>query len=290
MRTNVIVVPSTLQGTVVKAAHSMGHFGITRTKEMLRTRYWFPGMNAAVEDEVQKCFACQVVTKKTQPEPVKLMQMPTRPWETVAMDFGGPWPDGHYNLVVIDKYSRYPEVQFTYSTSFKSTSQKLKKIFATYGTPKRIETDNGPPFTSQEFKEFAIKEGFTHHRVTPQHAQANGEAERFMNVLNKTERIAHLESADPKMRIYEMLTAYRSTPHPATGKTPYQLMMNRDIRIKLDHTGESLADEDIQERDLSYKRKAKIYTDEHKTCQGAYTEGRRPCPFETALTGKVTTA
>ncbi len=62
----------------------------------------------------------------------------------------------------------------------------------------------------------------------------------------------------------EMLTAYRSTPHPATGKTPYQLMMNRDIRIKLDHTGESLADEDIQERDLSYKWKAKIYADEHR--------------------------
>ncbi len=85
-----------------------------------------------------------------------------------------------------------------------------------------------------------------------------------MNVLNKTERIAHLESADPKMRICEMLTTYQSTPHPAMGKTPYQLMMNRDIRIKLDHTGESLADEDIKERDLSYKKKAKIYADKHR--------------------------
>jgi transposase InsO family protein len=69
----------------------------------------------------------------------------------------------------------------------------MKHIFATYGTPRRIETDNGPPFNSREFKEFGREEGFEHHNITPLHPRANGEAERFMQMLNKTERVANLQ-------------------------------------------------------------------------------------------------
>ena len=38
-----------------------------------------------------------------------------------------------------------------------------------------------------------------------------------------------------KMAIQEMLIGYRSTPHPATGITPYEGMMNRTVRTKLDY-------------------------------------------------------
>ena len=61
------------------------------------------------------------------------------------------------------------------------------------GTLRRIESDNGPPFNSKEFNEFAKQEGFQHHRVTALHPRANGEAERFMQNLNKTEEIANLQ-------------------------------------------------------------------------------------------------
>ena len=108
-------------------------------------------------------------------------------------------------------------------------------MFSTHGTPRRLETDSGPPFNSEAFAVFAKEQGFKHHRVTLAHAQANGEVERFMAVLNKTEHIAKLEGKDYKSCIYDTLTAYRATPHPAHGKTPYQLMMKRDIRAKLDH-------------------------------------------------------
>ncbi|XP_053380042.1 uncharacterized protein LOC128548702 [Mercenaria mercenaria] len=109
------------------------------------------------------------------------------------MDFGGPYPDGHYNLVIIDKRTRYPVVEQTRSTSSRVTCEKSRGIFATYGVPERLESDNGPPFNSVEFKEFSQEMGFYHHRVTPEHPRANGEAERFMKVLNKTEKIAHSE-------------------------------------------------------------------------------------------------
>ena len=65
-----------------------------------------------------------------------------------------------------------------------------------YGTPKRIESDNGPPFDSKDFQEFALQEGFEHHKIKPLHPRANGEVERFMQMLNKTEQIANLQGKD----------------------------------------------------------------------------------------------
>ena len=73
--------------------------------------------------------------------------------------FGGPYPDGHYNLVIIDKRTRFPIVEQTTSTPCRVTCDKLRAIFAMHGIPERIETDNGPPFSSTEFKEFSEEKG-----------------------------------------------------------------------------------------------------------------------------------
>ena len=40
---------------------------------------------------------------------------------------------GHYVLVVIDDYSRFPEVAIVHSTSVKAVLPKLNRAFATYG-------------------------------------------------------------------------------------------------------------------------------------------------------------
>ena len=120
--------------------------------------------------------------------------IPEKPWEVVSVDFGEPYPDGHYNLVVIDKRTRYPEVETLRTTACKQTKEKLIKIFSTHGIPNRLESDNEPPFNSEEFSKFAIEQGFEHYTVTPGHPRANGEAEVFMKLINKTEQIAHLQS------------------------------------------------------------------------------------------------
>ena len=123
--------------------------------------------------------------------------------------------------------------------------------------PRRLETDNGPHFNSSEFAKFAKEEGFKHHRVTPLHPQANSEAESFMKVLNKTEQIAHLQHANSKTALQNMLMGYRSTPHLATGVSPYTAMMNRTIRTKLDAvipTDINDVQRGISARDKQYKK------------------------------------
>ena len=101
-------------------------------------------MNSMIDTAIDQGYECQVAAKGDREEPIKVTSIPNRPWDTVSIDHGGPYPDGHYNLVLIDKRTRYPVVEFVPSTDFQTNKEKLKHIFATYGTPRRIESDNGP--------------------------------------------------------------------------------------------------------------------------------------------------
>ena len=74
---------------------------------------------------------------------------------------------GHYVLVVIDDYSRFPEVEIVHSTSAKAVLPNLDRVFAAYGVPQVVKSDNGPPFNGHEFAQFADYLGFKHNRVTP---------------------------------------------------------------------------------------------------------------------------
>ena len=261
LRCRQIIIPEKLQKQVIIAAHSLGHFGMTRTKQMLRAKYWFPRLNSMVEDAVTRCYQCQISTTDSKQEPVKPSAIPETAWHTLSVDFGGPYPDGHYNLVVIDKRTRFPVVEQTTSTSCRVTCDRLRKIFATHGIPERLESDNGPPFQSVEFAEFATEMGFHHHRITPEHPRANGEAESFMKVLNKTEQIAHSDGKTSSSAIQNMLMGYRSTPHPATGHTPYEALMKRNVRTKLDsknfrkRENYHNMEQEITKRDREYKKK-----------------------------------
>ena len=225
-----------------------------------------------IDTAIDQCYECQVATNGDREVPVKVTSIPNRPWNTVSIDHGGPNQDGHYNLVQIEKRTRYPVVESVPSTDSQINKKELKYIFATYGTPRRIESDNGPPFNSKEFNEFAKREGFQHHRVTALYPRANGEVERFMQILNKTEQIANLQGKtrlERRNAVQDMLIAYRSTPHPATGVTPYEALKGTPVRMKLDYIEpkpkRDEKDDIIDRRDAEYKQKMKQQREERKT-------------------------
>lgn len=75
-RINQIIIPTSLQRKVIKAAHRLGHLCMTKTKKMLWEKYWFPAMNSAMELIISQCFECQVTTKQHRQEPVKTTGIP----------------------------------------------------------------------------------------------------------------------------------------------------------------------------------------------------------------------
>ena len=137
-----------------------GHQGITKTKSFLRSLLWFPGMDAMAERMFRDCLACQVVTPQISRMPLKMTPLPGETMEKVAVDFYGPLPTGEYLLLVTCKYSRYPFIEIVTSTAAKAVIPHFERMFSEFGYPSEVTADNGPPFCSQEFKEYAAKSGF----------------------------------------------------------------------------------------------------------------------------------
>ena len=59
-------------------------------------------------------------------------------------------------LVVVDAYSKWMEVSIVNSATTATTIEKLKTMFATYGLPRTVVSDNGSVFTSSDFEQFML--------------------------------------------------------------------------------------------------------------------------------------
>lgn len=161
LKQNKIVIPKTLRKKVVKLAHT-GHQGIEKTKSLLRSKVWFPNMNKILIAETNTCIPCQAATPKTSTNPIMCLELLLGPWENLDLDFGGPFPNGKYTLVIIDKYSRYPLVRIINNLKTETVVYELKKIFMEFGLPECIITDNGPPMNETLFSQFLKSLGIKH--------------------------------------------------------------------------------------------------------------------------------
>ena len=86
-------------------------------KQFLQSIVWFPNMDEIIERHIGKCISCQASVYTPMQEPVESTPLPDYPWQCIDIDFLGPLPSGHYLMVVIDEYSRFPEILVTRTTS-----------------------------------------------------------------------------------------------------------------------------------------------------------------------------
>ncbi|CAB3996481.1 Transposon Ty3-G Gag-Pol poly [Paramuricea clavata] len=263
LRGSLIVLPESLRLKAVQIAHE-GHQGLVKTKQLLREKVWYPGIDKLAKHTVDTCLLCQANGPNSHQEPLRMTTLPPQPWHTVNIDFCGPFLGGSYLLVIIDAYSRFPEVEIVSSTSAKSTILKLERIFATHGIPKVLKSDNGPPFQSHEFSLYLKELGIKHKPSSPLWLQGNGQAENFMKPLVKAVKSAHHENKDWKREMFKFLLNYRATPHSTTGKSPSELLYNRKIQTKLPQVtveNDSSLHQEVKERDERLKKNQKEYAD-----------------------------
>src|SRR5690606_35591041 len=114
------VVPHSLQSSFLELAHddlTAGHLSFCRTYDKLRQRCYWPSMSRSVSKYVRSCLACQSRKgpKHNNLRHLKSILPPLSPFETVGIDFLGPFPlssDGNrYIIVSVDYLTKYSETK-----------------------------------------------------------------------------------------------------------------------------------------------------------------------------------
>ncbi|XP_055633708.1 uncharacterized protein K02A2.6-like [Toxorhynchites rutilus septentrionalis] len=191
-----------------------------RMKSLARSFVYWPNIDDVVEDYVRCCRSCAEAAKSPRKTNLESWPIPSKPWERVHIDYTGPI-NGYYYFLVIDAYSKWPEIYRTRSTSTTKTLEMVEEIFARYGNPKTLVSDNGSQFVSARFKQFCEEARITHLTIAPYHPQSNGQAERFVDTLKRGLKNAPDHKAPAELFLGRPITTTldllkpRKTPTPA---------------------------------------------------------------------------
>ena len=206
---------------------------------------------------------CQVCLKESKPgkEPLISTVLPKFPWQVVGTDLFELNKDNY--VLVVDYFSRFPEVVKLTSTTSANVISALKSVFSRHGIPEIVRSDNGPQYASAEFSTFASSYGFQHVTSSPRYPQSNGLAERCVQTVKNLLK----KSNDP----YQSLLSYRSTPLTWCDLSPAELSMGRRLRTSLPQTDKLLIPQwpfltKFREQDRALKEKQKENFDSrHRT-------------------------
>nr|XP_050038406.2 uncharacterized protein K02A2.6-like [Dermacentor andersoni] len=134
----------------------------------------------------------------------------------------------HHNgatyLLLVDYY-KFVEVKKMSTTAASPVISVLKHIYAQFGIPSEVVTDQGPPFDSTEFRNFNKERDIVHKPTSPLFPRSNGQVERTVQTIKATMTKALSEGKELSM----VLMNHRATPMNGL-LSPAEMLMGRKIR------------------------------------------------------------
>ena len=238
------IVPKSQRRTVLRFSHdaqTSGHLGISKTLSKVRQNYYWPGLSQDVKLYVAGCEMCQ---KGKDPIPTKRAPMQEArsgyPMERIAVDILGELPvterGNRYVLVVSDYFTKWTE-SFPMRNIEAATVARImvEEVFAKFGIPDQIHSDQGRQFESRLFVEMCELLQIDKTRTTPYHPKSDGMVERFNKTLCSMLR-AYINDnhSNWDLLLPYVMMAYRATNHESTGVSPNMLMFGHNTRTPLD--------------------------------------------------------
>ena len=191
---------------------------------------WWPGISQHLLQMIQQWQVCSKMSVPRR-EPLLVTPVPEYPWRKVGTDLFE--LKGVHYLLIVDYFSRYPEITKLVSITSSAIIAALIAAFSRHGILDAVRSENGPQYLSQEFARFADSYAFKHVTSSPLFPQSNGEAERMVKTVKRLLE----QSKDPFMA----LLSYRSTPLPWCNHSPAELTLGRHIRIMVPQTNAYLS-------------------------------------------------
>ena len=209
----------------------IGHSGMSKMKALAHTVMWWPKLDTDIEELVRGCNECQLTRPMPPISPLNPLPWPAKPWCRIHVDFAGPFLN-HMFLIVIDTGSKWIEAFPMLTSTSRATIRCLKTLFAQFGLPDILVSDNDTSFTSSEFQEFLANNGIKHWKSSPYHPSSNRSAEKAMQIVKQG--LKRIKGGSINDRLSKLLFSYRITPHTTTGVSPAQLLMGRNLKSRFD--------------------------------------------------------
>ncbi|KAL1447250.1 hypothetical protein WDU94_013945 [Cyamophila willieti] len=222
---NRLVIPKVVRKHVLNLIHET-HLNFEKSKLTAQKFFYWPGMLSDLKNFIVSCPICQRFQRSKIKDPLKSHDMFDIPFYKVGVDIA------EYNkksfLILIDYYSRWIEVATLKDKSACSVINSLKNMFARFGIPKIVISDN-VPFNSAEFIAFSREWDFNSHTISPHHSQSNGLAEKAVGIVkNMLDKATH-----SKQDIQLYILNYRNSPVAGLMYSPAQLLLSKNLRSKL---------------------------------------------------------
>lgn len=257
-----LVVPVSLQSEVVDTLHC-AHQGVTKTLQRASNSVFWPGLRHRLEEKCRSCEPCMSVERNERKEPLIPFAIPAYPFQTLGVDLFA--IGGKSYLMMVDYLTKWPVVkQLGSGTGSAVVIECLREVFSDFGQPESIVSDNGPQFSSQEFKRFCSLLGIVHNTSSPLHPSGNGQVERAIGTVKGMMK----KCIEDGSSWLTGLTTLRNTPIASSLPSPAELLQGRYIRDSLpvcrdryQVTGYSL--EHIREKLGAIKSSNKHYHDSH---------------------------
>jgi hypothetical protein len=216
-----------------------GHFGIKKTIETIKQKYYWPDMYQDIRNYIETCDQCQRIGRpKTDSSiiPIKV----NGPFEQIRIDFVGPLKESSkgnkYIIVATDYLTKWPEAKpVPNATAMEVAKFLYEDIICRHGVPTSILSDHGPAFIGKIIKLLKEEVGFKHKFSAPYHPQTNGLTEKFNGTLCKSLlKCVNSMTAEWDDLIPSVLFAYRTTKHTTTKYSPFYLLNGYEAQLPID--------------------------------------------------------
>ena len=166
-----LVLPTEYRKTFLMGLHNeIGHPGIDRFISLVKDRFYWPGMNKAIEEWIQSCDRCIRRKTATNIRALLVIIESTKAYELVCIDYltlaqskGG----FQHLLIITEHFTRYAQEITIRNQTARTTVEALLTFFNNYGTPKRLHSDQGANFTPRLLKELCDLYNIRKSRTTP---------------------------------------------------------------------------------------------------------------------------
>lgn len=215
-----------------------GHFGIRKTIENIKEKYYWPNMAEEIKQYIESCDSCQRTGKPTK-DPSIIPIKVTGPFDQIGIDFVGPLKisknENKYIIVATDYLTKWPEARPLKTATAKEVANFLyEEIICRHGVPSSIISDHGKAFLGRVVGLLKEEVGFKHKLAAPYHPQTNGLTERFNGTLCRSlNKCVNSAKEDWDDLIPSVLFAYRTLKHSTTKFSPFYLLHGKEAQLPI---------------------------------------------------------